>query len=111
MLYAWLLVGAAVVAETSAAISLRFSKGFTRPLPTAFALAAFGAAFYVVSVALIELPVSTVYPAWAGGGTACVALIGVLVLREQAGAAKGIGVALIVAGIVILNIASGAQES
>ncbi len=106
MAYAWVLVGVAIVAETMAAISLRFSKGFTKPLPTVLALAAFGAAFYVVSLALVELPLSTVYPVWAGGGTACVALLGFLILREQASTAKGLGIALIVAGIVVLNVAS-----
>ena len=46
------------------------------------------------------------YPVWAGGGTAGVALVGVLALKEQAGGRKGLGVLLVVVGIVALNISS-----
>lgn len=106
MSYAWLWVGLAIIAEILAALSLRYSNGFTKPLPTTFALFTFGAAFYLVSLALMKLPVSTVYPIWAGGGTASVALFGVLILKEQASTLKLIGVTLVVAGIVTLNIAS-----
>ena len=106
MTYAWLLVGSAIVAEIAAALGLRFSDGFTKPLPTAFALIAFGSAFYLVSLSLVHLPVSTVYPVWAGGGTAGVALVGVLMLKERASVLKGLGVVLVVAGVVALNISS-----
>ena len=111
MPYAWLLVGLAIVAEIAAALGLRSSDGFTKPLPTAFALAAFGSAFYLISLSLVHLPVSTVYPVWAGGGTAGVALVGVLKLKERAGIWKGIGIVLVVAGIVALNSASGVRGS
>lgn len=106
MTYAWLLVGSAIVAEIIAALGLRFSDGFTRPLPTVLALIAFGSAFYLVSLSLVNLPISTVYPVWAGGGTAGVALVGVLILKEQASVLKGLGVSLVVVGIVTLNISS-----
>ena len=105
MTYAWLLVGLAIVAEIAAALGLRFSNGFTKLLPTAFALAAFGSAFYLVSLSLVHLPVSTVYPVWAGGGTAGVALVGVLILKERASILKGAGIILVVAGIIALNTA------
>ncbi len=68
MPYEWLFVGLAIIAEIAAALGLRFSDGFTKPLPTAFALAAFGSAFYLVSLALGDFPVSTVSPVGAGGG-------------------------------------------
>lgn len=109
MSFAWLLVGLAIVAEIGAALGLRFSDGFTRLLPTAFALAAFGSAFYLISLSLVHLPVSTVYPVWAGGGTAGVALVGVLMLKERACIWKAIGIVLVVAGIVALNYAPGVQ--
>ncbi len=109
MSYDWLLVALAIVAEITAALALRFSQGFSKPLPTVLALTAFGLAFYAVSLALVSLPVSTVYPIWAGGGTAGVALLGVLALHEKAGRWKGMGVVMVVAGIVVLNIASTGQ--
>jgi small multidrug resistance pump len=103
---AWLFVGLAIVAEIAAALGLRFSAGFTKPLPTVFALIAFGSAFYLISLSLVHLPVSSVYPVWAGGGTAGVALVGIVMLKERAGVLKGLGVALVVAGIVTLNIST-----
>jgi small multidrug resistance pump len=106
---AWLLVAGAVGAEIAAALMLRFSDGFKKAVPSALALVGFGSAFYLVSLALVNLPVSTVYPVWAGGGTAGVALIGVLMLGERAHVLKGVGVALVVAGIIVLNIASAGQ--
>lgn len=106
MNYAWLWVGGAIVAEIAAAILLRSSDGFKRFIPTALALAAFGSAFYLISLALVNLPVSTAYPVWAGGGTAGVALIGVSILGEKANVLKSVGVVLVIAGIVILNLAS-----
>jgi len=109
MSYDWLFVALAIVAEITAALALRFSHGFRKPLPTVLALAAFGLAFYAVSLALVSLPVSTVYPIWAGGGTAGVALLGVLALHEKAGLWKSMGVIMVVAGIVVLNIASTGQ--
>ena len=102
----WLFVALAIIAEITAALALRFSHGFSRPLPTLLALSAFASAFYAVSLALVTLPVSTVYPVWAGGGTAGVALLGVVALHEKANIWKGLGVLMVVAGIVALNVAS-----
>ena len=105
MSFAWLLIGLAIVAEIAAALGLRFSNGFTRPLPMGMALAAFGSAFYLISKSLVSLPVSTVYPVWAGGGTAGVALVGILLLKEPANSWKTIGIVLVITGIVTLNYA------
>ena len=101
-----LFVALAIIAEITAALALRFSHGFSKPLPTVLALTTFGLAFYAISLALVNLPISTVYPIWAGGGTAGVALLGVLVLHEKAGLLKSMGVVMVVAGIVVLNMAS-----
>ena len=106
MSYEWLFVALAIIAEIAAALALRYSHGFSKPLPAILALAAFGSAFYAVSLALVSLPVSTVYPIWAGGGTAGVALLGMFALHEKAGLWKIIGVVMVVTGIVVLNIAS-----
>ena len=106
MHYAWFLVGGAIIAEVTAAILLRASDGFAKRAPAIAALAAFGGAFYLVSLALVHLPVSTVYPVWAGGGTAGVALVGVACLAEIPHRLKALGVSCVVAGIVALNLAA-----
>lgn len=102
----WLLLGVAVAFEIAGAIGLRFSEGFTVMLPTVVALAAFAVALYLVSRVMKTLPVSVAYPVWAGGGTAGVAIIGILVLGEELNAAKAIGVALVVLGVVLVNMVS-----
>jgi small multidrug resistance pump len=103
--YSWFWVALAIVFEITAALSLRYSNGFTKPAPTALALVAFGAAFFLISLALKELPVSIVYPIWAGSGTAGVALLGILALKEKANYLKLVGLASVVIGIVVLNVA------
>ena len=105
MNFMWLFVGLAVIAEIAAAFSLRYSNGFTKPLPTILSLLSFSCAFYLISLALLKLPVSSVYPVWAGGGTAGVALLGIIILKEQKNVLKIIGITMVVTGIVMLNIA------
>lgn len=102
----WLLVACAIATEIAAALCLRRSDGFSRWRPAAAALCCFGAAFYLVSLALTQLPMSVVYPVWAGGGTAGVAVVGVSVLGEAGGLQKLAGIVLVVAGIVLINFAA-----
>jgi small multidrug resistance pump len=102
----WLLLGAAIIGEIGGAIGLRFSDGFTKPVPTAAALAAFALALFLVSRVMKALPVSIAYPIWAGGGTAGVALVGIFALGEPLGILKAAGIMLVIIGVVVLNAAS-----
>lgn len=99
----WLVLGAAVSCEIAGALGLRLSAGFTRTVPTVLALVAFAVALYLVSHVMKELPVSIAYPVWAGGGTAGVALIGVLALGEPLGLLKLAGIGLVIFGVVLVN--------
>lgn len=101
-----MLLGLAVTLEIAGAIGLRFSQGFTLPLPTLLALSAFALALYLVSHVMKELPISVAYPVWAGGGTAGVALIGILVLGEELTPLKTLGISLIMVGVVLVNMVS-----
>jgi len=103
---AWLLLCLAVALETIGAIGLRFSDGFTQELPTMIALIAFALALYLVSHVMKRLPVSIAYPVWAGGGTACVALIGILALGEELTILKLLGLVFIIIGVIIVNMVS-----
>lgn len=104
MHFAWWWVAGAIVAEVVAALALRVSAGFTRPLPAVVAVLGFGCAFYLISRALLSLPVSLVYPVWAGGGTAGAATAAVWLFGERAGPLKALGVLAVIAGIVVLNV-------
>jgi len=103
---AWVLLILAVSFEIAGAIGLRFSEGFTLLLPTGLALAAFALALFLVSHVMKELPVSIAYPIWAGGGTAGVALLGILALGENLTALKAAGIALVMVGVVLVNMVS-----
>ena len=103
---AWLLLAFAVAFEIAGAIGLRFSDGFTVMVPTVAALAAFAMALYLVSKVMKRLPVSVAYPIWAGGGTAGVALVGILALGEELTPAKILGIALVIVGVVVVNMVS-----
>ena len=100
---AWWLLILAVCFEIAGAIGLRFSEGFTLPLPTGLALGAFALALYLVSHVMKSLPVSVAYPIWAGGGTAGVALLSVALLGESMGVLKMAGIILVIIGVVIIN--------
>jgi len=99
----WLLLSLAVCFEIAGAIGLRFSEGFSLLLPTVLALGAFTLALYLVSHVMKSLPVSIAYPVWAGGGTAGVALLGVLVLGENMNLQKLTGIVLVFIGVIMIN--------
>lgn len=102
----WLLLGIAVILEIFGVLGLRFSAGFTLLVPTLAALLAFTLALYLISKVMKILPVSIAYPVWAGGGTAGVALIGIALLGEGLSLLKAIGLGLIIAGVILVNIVS-----
>ena len=101
---AWWLLNLAICFEIGDVTGLNFSEGFSLLLPTALALAAFAMALYLVSHVMKWLPVSVAYPIWSCGGTAGVVALGVVALHEKAGVWKSLGVVIVVAGIVLLNV-------
>jgi len=101
--HAWPLLVVAVVAEIAGVLGLRFSEGYTRPVPGAFALLAFTLGLILVSRVMRHLPVSVAYPVWAGGGTAGVAAIGMTLLHEPATPARLAGIALVIGGVLLIN--------
>ena len=103
-----LLLTLAIAAEVAATVSLRYSEGFSRLVPSIIVVAGYATSFYLLSLILRELSVGTTYAIWAGAGTAAIALIGIVVLGEPVTALKVASLALIVAGVVGLNL-SGAH--
>ena len=103
-----MLLTLAIAAEVAATVSLRYSEGFSRLMPSIVVVVGYATSFYLLSLILRELSVGTTYAIWAGAGTAAIALIGVVVLGEPVTALKVASLALIVAGVVGLNL-SGAH--
>jgi small multidrug resistance pump len=97
----------AILTEVAATLALRSSDGFTRPGPSIVVVVGYGASFVLLSIVLRDLEVGFVYAVWSGVGTALVAAIGMLVLGEAVTALKIASLALIVAGVVGLNLGGG----
>lgn len=102
----WLYLAVAIVSEVIATSALKAAEGFTRPLPAAIVVVGYGIAFYCLSVVLRTLPVGVAYAIWSGVGIALVALIGWLVYGQSLDLPAILGLTLIVAGVVVLNVFS-----
>jgi small multidrug resistance pump len=102
------LLGIAIAIEVGATISLRYSDGFTKPLPSSLTVVGYLLSFYLLALVLRDISVSTAYAVWAGAGTAAVAVIGMAILGEPATALKIGSIVLIIVGVVALNL-SGAH--
>ena len=102
----WLLLLAAIVAEVIATSALKASLGFTRPGPTALVVAGYGLAFWLLSLTLRQIPVGIAYAAWSGLGMVLIALAGWGLYGQRLDAAALVGMALIVAGVLVMNVFS-----
>lgn len=106
---AWAFLAGAIACEILATVFLGSTEQFSRPLPTVAVLLGYAISFACMAQALRSLPVSLAYALWSGIGTATVALIGMTFLGERASAAKVLGLVLIIAGVVILNLRQPAR--
>jgi small multidrug resistance pump len=102
----WLMLGVAVVVELVGTMALKASHGFTELPPSLLFLFAFAISFYLGSQIVNRLPLGTVYAIWAGAGTALTAVSSALVFGEMLSLAQVCGIASIVAGVVVLNLAT-----
>ena len=96
----------AIVAEVIATSALKASVGFTRPLPSVVVVVGYGLAFYLLSLVLRTLPVGVAYAIWAGLGIVLVTLVGIVVFGEKPDLPAVLGISLIVAGVVLLQVFS-----
>jgi small multidrug resistance pump len=104
---AGVLLAIAIATEVAATICLRYSDGFSKPLPSVIVVAGYAFSFYLLALVLRDISVSTAYAIWSGAGTAAVAVIGIAALGEPGHALKLASIALIVAGVIGLNLAGG----
>jgi small multidrug resistance pump len=103
----WFMLALAIASEVIATTSLKYAEGFTRLWPSIITTVGYLAAFALLSQALKEVPVSTAYAIWSGVGTATVAVIGIVFLGEPGGVLKTVGIAVIILGVVLLNLGGG----
>jgi quaternary ammonium compound-resistance protein SugE len=101
---AWLLLLVAGLLEIGWAVGLKYTDGFSRPLPSLVVVATALLSFWLLGLAIKVLPVGTAYAVWVGIGAAGAAVLGMLLFREPATAARIACIVLIVAGVLGLKL-------
>jgi len=102
----WWYLAFAILAEVLATSALKAAAGFTRPLPSLVVVLGYGIAFYMLSLTLKVVPVGVAYAIWSGVGTGLVALLGWLLFGQALNFTVLFGLALIVAGVVVIQFGS-----
>ncbi len=102
----WLILSAAIVAEVAGTSFLKASEGFTRLGPSVVVVVGYAAAFYLLSLTLKVIPVGVAYAIWSGVGVALIAIIGWIFFGQRLDAPAIIGMAMIVGGVIVLNVFS-----
>lgn len=102
----WLYLLAAIISEVIATSLLKSSEGFTKLWPSLVVVVGYGFAFFFLSLTLRSIPVGIAYAIWSGVGIVLVTLIAWLVHGQRLDPAGMAGIALIVAGVAVLNLFS-----
>ncbi|PZA06625.1 MULTISPECIES: multidrug efflux SMR transporter [unclassified Meiothermus] len=100
----WTYLILAILAEVIGSTGLKASQGFSKLLPSIVVVVGYASAFYFLSLALKTVPLNTAYAVWSGLGTALIALLGVVLLRESINFPMILGLVLIVAGVALLQL-------
>jgi len=96
----------AILSEVIATTSLKFSEGFTKPVPSVVVVIGYGLSFYLLSITLKVMPIGVAYAIWSGVGLVLTVIAGLILFRETLDWARVIGIFLIIAGIVFINVVS-----
>ncbi|MFJ9470928.1 DMT family transporter [Streptomyces caniferus] len=101
---AYLMLAGAILSEVLATTAMKYSDGFSKLWPSLSTAAGYLLAFFLLAQTLRTMSVGTAYAIWAGIGTALIAAIGMVFLGESTSALKILGVLLVIAGVVVLNL-------
>lgn len=104
MVYLFLIL--AIIAEVIATTALKTSDSFTKLGPTILSVVGYTVAFYLMSIVMRSMPTGVAYAIWAGLGIVLISIFGYFFANEKLDAAACIGISLIVAGVVIINVFS-----
>ena len=106
MLRSYALLVVAILSEVVGTSALKASDGFSRLAPSLVTVAAYAVAFYFLSLTLKVIPVGVAYAIWSGVGIILIALIGVFWFRQSLDLAAVVGLGLIIAGVIVVNVFS-----
>ena len=102
----WLCLFIAIISEVIGTSALKASQGFTRLVPSLLVIGGYATAFYFLSLTLKAIPVGIAYAIWSGLGLVLVAIVGAFVYRQVPDVPAMIGMTLIAAGVVVMNVFS-----
>ncbi|MGQ3072288.1 MAG: DMT family transporter [Ferrovibrionaceae bacterium] len=102
----YLYLAIAIIAEVVATSALKASEQFTKLVPSAIVVIGYGVAFYFLALCLRTIPVGVAYAIWSGLGVVLVAVIGYFVFDQKLDAPAMVGIGLILAGVLVLNLLS-----
>ncbi len=103
----WLWLSLAIALEVAGTTAMKFSDGFSNPVPTVLVFVFYACAFSLLILVMKYLDLGVAYAVWAGVGTALVAVIGILWFHEPATLLKLASIGLIVLGVIGLHVADG----
>ncbi|MDD2055882.1 quaternary ammonium compound efflux SMR transporter SugE [Pseudomonas sp. GD03860] len=102
----WIILFFAGLFEVGWAVGLKYTDGFTRPLPTVLTIAAMAISLGLLGLAMKELPLGTAYAIWTGVGAVGTVIAGIILFGESMALVRLLSVALIVAGLVGLKVSA-----
>jgi quaternary ammonium compound-resistance protein SugE len=102
----WFLLVIAGLLEVGWAIGLKYTQGFTRPLPSILTAAAIALSMVLLSMAARSIPIGTAYAVWVGIGAVGAAIIGILIFREPVSLLRIASLALLVLAMIGLKLSS-----
>ncbi|MFI8188139.1 DMT family transporter [Streptomyces sp. NPDC085946] len=100
----YLLLAGAIAAEVAGTTAMKYSHGFSRLGPSMLTALGYLVSFALLAQTLKTVSVGTAYAIWSGVGTAAIATLGILFLGEGMTVTKAAGIALIIVGVVVLNL-------
>ena len=103
---AWVYLTIAGVFEIGWAIGLKYSEGFSKPVPSLLTVVAMGLSIWLLALAMRTIPVGTAYAVWTGIGAVGVALLGIVLFGESREVLRIVCLFLIIAGIIGLKVVS-----
>ena len=102
----WIILFFAGLFEVGWAVGLKYTDGFTRPLPTALTVAAMAVSLGLLGLAMKELPLGTAYAIWTGVGAVGTVIAGIILFGESMALVRLVSVALIVCGLIGLKVSA-----
>jgi small multidrug resistance pump len=102
----WIYLIVAIISEVAGTSALKSAEGFTKFWPSCIVVLGYASAFYFLSLTLKTMPVGIAYAIWSGVGTALITLVAWVFMGQKLDVSAVIGILLIVAGVLVLNVFS-----